>query len=126
MDGDGDGDYARGMLCAKARDWIAAQRHFEKCLQREAGHFQALNALGNLARLREQWDDAKHLYALALERRPDFAPALSNLGWCLAKEGDPDAGLPYLERAFELQPCDAGVVLNYAEWSARHRPHSRW
>ena len=48
---------------------------------------------------------------LALDRTPDYAPALVNVGSMYVNEGDPHAGIPYLERAVELGG-EQGAVWN--------------
>lgn len=61
-------------------------------------------ALGTIA------DDPEPWYRRALERDPDFVPAMRNLGEVLNRRGQSGAALPLLERARTLAPRDPSVL----------------
>lgn len=62
-------------------------------------------ALGTVA------DDPEPWYRRALDRDPDFVPAMRNLGEVLNRRGQSGAALPLLERARTLAPRDPSVLL---------------
>jgi Flp pilus assembly protein TadD len=51
---------------------------------------------------------------LALQRRPDYALALNNLGGLLLRRGDLDGAAPYLDRAARNDPGNGDAQQNYA------------
>lgn len=54
-------------------------------------------------------------YRAVLAQTPDDAVGLNLLGTALVQMGDPEAGLPYLERAARSQRNNAGVLGNLAQ-----------
>ena len=61
-----------------------------------------------------QFDKGVKAYQDVLEILPDFAPALNNLAWTLAKDlGKPKDALPHAKRAAELMPRNAQILDTY-------------
>lgn len=55
--------------------------------------------LGAAYRRLNRIEEGRRVLTAALERDPDYAPALTNMGSLYVNEGNPHAGIPYLERA---------------------------
>jgi tetratricopeptide (TPR) repeat protein len=72
------------------------------------------NNLGTAQRALQRLDDAALSYRRALELRPDFAEALSNLAAVLQEQGDLAAAEDCLRRALALQPAFAEAEYNLA------------
>lgn len=47
-----------------------------------------------------------------LDRNPNYAPTLVNIGSMFVNEGNPHEGIPYLERAIAADPKERGAVWN--------------
>jgi len=56
-------------------------------------------------------DQGLEVLRLALDRSPDYAPTLVNIGSMYVNEGNPAGGIPYLERAVEIGG-ERGAVWN--------------
>ena len=79
----------------------------------------ALNALGyTLTDMTERHDEAYDLISRAIAQAPDSPAILDSMGWVLYRLGRPGEGLPYIERAWEIQP-DAEIAAHLGEllWS---------
>lgn len=59
--------------------------------------------LGNSAMVRGEYQTAEGHFLEVIKLAPDFAPALNNLAWTMAKLNKPQA-LSYIERANKLRP----------------------
>ena len=58
--------------------------------------------LGAAFRKLNKHEEGISVLKAAIDRRPDYQPALVNLGSMYVNEGCPEKGIPYLERAVEL------------------------
>jgi tetratricopeptide (TPR) repeat protein len=62
-------------------------------------------------------DEAIQHFERALQLRPDYADALNNLGFALAKQGRWDEAIQHYERTLQLRPdyaeahCNLGIAL---------------
>ncbi len=84
--------------------------------------------LGNQYAQRGQMQAAAREYRLALERRPDYAPAHNNLAFALASmRHDLDVARTHADRALELEPENADFLLTLArvEVAAGRDPQGR-
>jgi tetratricopeptide (TPR) repeat protein len=63
-------------------------------------------AAGEALIARDEYDQAKSVYAHALSLAPDHPAALRQMGICLACTGGPAAGLRLMERAAQLEPSN--------------------
>lgn len=79
---------------------VAAQL-FRKAIELEDGPHIYSN-LGACLRRMNLHDEGKLVLEQALDRDPNYAPALVNLGSMFVNEGNPRGGIPYLERALEI------------------------
>jgi tetratricopeptide (TPR) repeat protein len=76
-------------------------RAFERCLELGENPLVMAN-LGAAYRRLNAHDEGIAVLTAALDRNPNYAPALVNLGSMFVNEGCPDRGIPYLERAVAL------------------------
>lgn len=84
--------------------------------------------LGNQYAQRGQMQAAAQEYRLALDRRPDYAPAHNNLAFALASmQRDLDEARVHAERALQLEPENAEFLLTLArvEVAAGRKPQAR-
>lgn len=58
--------------------------------------------LGACYRKMNLHDEGLHILKSALERKPDYAPTLVNIGSMFVNEGCPEKGIPYLEKAMRI------------------------
>ena len=92
--------YAGNLLFQTGRAAPAAVA-FEKCVALDQNALVLAN-LGAAYRKLNQHEKGLQVLKAALERNPDYQPALVNLGSMYVNEGCPELGIPYLERAVEL------------------------
>jgi tetratricopeptide (TPR) repeat protein len=80
----------------------------------------AYNALGyTLADRGMRLDEAKALIEKALELAPDDGQILDSMGWVLFRQGETDAAIAYLEKAWERLPdAEIGAHLGEVLWKA--------
>ena len=76
-----------------------AQRSYERALALDGRHVYSLIGLGTVARRNRQFAKAAGRYRSALLINPYEAYALGGLGACLARLGEPEEALFYLDRA---------------------------
>jgi tetratricopeptide (TPR) repeat protein len=74
---------------------------FQRCVDLDSNPLVLANQGAAKRRLNHHEEGIAVLKA-ALERAPDYEPALVNLGSMFVNEGTPEQGIPYLERACEL------------------------
>jgi tetratricopeptide (TPR) repeat protein len=74
---------------------------FQRCLELGENPLVMAN-LGAAYRRLNAHDEGIAVLKAALDRNPDYAPALVNLGSMFVNEGQPNDGIPYLERAVQL------------------------
>lgn len=98
-----------------AGDAAAAERGFQKLLERRPGLVPARTGLG-YARLRAgRLEPAAREFALALEERADYVPALVGAGGAALQAGDVETAFERYRRADELAPGDTRVRRRLAE-----------
>ena len=76
---------------------------FERALERRPGDATLQNAVAyHLALAGHNLDRAETLVRAALSAEPNNPDFLDTLGWIFCRRGQPEAGMPWLERAREL------------------------
>ena len=121
--------YLRGMRAFEAGDLEGMERDLGRIIERNPDNAMALNALGYTladqgpaARL----DEARELIERAHALDPDNPAILDSLGWVRYRQGDPEAALPWLERAYAAMP-DQEIAAHLAEvlWALGRREAAR-
>lgn len=74
---------------------------FQRCIDLDSNPLVMANQ-GAAKRRLNHHDEGIAVLRAALERVPDYEPALVNLGSMFVNEGTPELGIPHLERACEL------------------------
>ena len=95
--------YATYAMAIADQDLEAAIRSLAQACAIQPTSFEYQLALGNLQMSMQPSEAAKHYHA-ALALRPDDIEVLLRLGMAHDASGDPEKGLPYLERVTQLQP----------------------
>lgn len=88
---------------------------FTRCLELDDNQLVLANLGASYRRLNDQERGLMVLQA-AIDRDPDFEPALVNYGAMFVNEGCPERGIPALERACELGRA-RGQLEKGAEWN---------
>lgn len=109
--GEPDWHYLLGFLEYHEGALDRALARFDRVLELDNRHVQALIRRGQLHVQRGELDDADRDFAGALQRKPDSAAALGGRGRVALDRGEFQRAVEYLERALELAP-DA-TQLNY-------------
>jgi Flp pilus assembly protein TadD len=78
----------------------------------KASLWRSWNALGNLADLRHQPEEAAKLYAKALEINPNSAPIINNIGYSKLISGDPAHAIDLFHTALTLDPKSETIQNN--------------
>ena len=111
--------YGRGLLLVQAGRLDDALDDFGHLVALYPDDPTALNSLGyTLADQTDRFDEAYELISRALAQAPDNPAILDSMGWVLYRLGRPGEGLPYIERAWELEP-DPEIAAHLGEllWS---------
>ena len=103
-----------GVIAAQSEDYIGARKLLEKAVTCDPHFGDGWNALANIEKLHEHWEEAERLYQRALALNPGAAAVWSNLGLCLREAGRFDEAQTALQRALELAPNFAEALLNLA------------
>ena len=74
---------------------------FQRCVDLDVNPLVLAN-LGAAKRRLNHHEDGIAVLEAALDKQPDYEPALVNLGSMYVNEGCPEKGIPHLERAVEL------------------------
>jgi tetratricopeptide (TPR) repeat protein len=92
-----------------------AEIAFQRCLALEDNPMVLAN-LGAAFRKLNKHEAGLSVLEAAIDRNPDYQPALVNLGSMYVNEGNPQGGIPYLERAVELGRKTSNMERG-AEWN---------
>ncbi len=114
---DGDNIQAQchlGVILGRSGDYAGARRLLNRVVASDPHCSDAWNALANMEKMQEHWEEAEDLYRRALVLNPASAAVWSNLGLCLREAGKLDAAEAALRRAQALAPDFAGALLNLA------------
>lgn len=99
--------YQRAMRAFADGDLAAMEADLRHIIEQDPENANALNALGyTLADLdlEGRLEEARELIERAHALEPDNPAILDSLGWVHYRRGDPEAALPWLERAWSAMP----------------------
>ncbi|MDR5867669.1 tetratricopeptide repeat protein [Halomonas koreensis] len=121
--------YLRAMRAYQDGDLAGLEADLRAIIARDPDNANALNALGyTLADedIEGRLDEARELIERAHALAPDNPAILDSLGWVRYRQGDPEAALPWLERAWEAMP-DQEVAAHLIEvlWILGERERAR-
>lgn len=101
-----------GALLCELGKFEEAEVEFRQALKIDPNFIQAHINLGYVAGTLIRWDEAEASYRLVLGLNPDFGEAHRRLGDLLSRiRSRATEAIPFLERAIELNPEDAGSVV---------------
>lgn len=107
--------YERGLLNDDLGDTEAAIADLRLSLKLQPNTPQGLNALGYvLANHNRQLPEARRLVSRALKLEPNNPMLLDSMGWVEFRQGQFNAALGYLQRAYQLLP-DAEIAAHLGE-----------
>ncbi|TCO76252.1 tetratricopeptide repeat protein [Chromatocurvus halotolerans] len=107
--------YARSVVYERRDNIDAAVADLRSIIGREPANATALNALGyTLANRTDQLDEAHSLIREALALEPNEPAILDSMGWVLYRQGEYDAAIDYLTRAYAGFP-DPEVAAHLGE-----------
>lgn len=119
--------YTRAILFDQTSRPEDAQRDLRHILTYDPNNAPALNALGYImANHHQNLDEAEQLIRKALALMPDDPAIMDSMGWVLYRQGQPEAALPYLQRAMDAYP-DQEVAAHLGEvlWVLGEREQAR-
>ena len=89
-----------------AGDRILAGEHARRAADLDDSDPWAYMALGYLAFVKRETDEAAHLFQTATEFNPNFAAAHGYVGLALQHDGRSDEAISYLDKAIRMSPRD--------------------
>ena len=89
-----------------------AQQGYERYLERLGSLPVVRTNLAGIYLNQGRLEEAERLLTLALAEWPDYSEALSNRGYLAALRGQPEQGVPDLERALQASPALAPALTN--------------
>jgi Flp pilus assembly protein TadD len=101
-------------LAVQNKDLTLAEIHLRQAIRLnpdEAGYHEELGVLHNH---QSRFDEAASELEESLRLRPDHPRTVHLLGWVLFMSGDRARGRQLLERAFQLDDCDADILNDLA------------
>ncbi|SHL12430.1 tetratricopeptide repeat protein [Halomonas caseinilytica] len=121
--------YQRAMRAFRHGDIAAMERDLRILIEQDSENANALNALGyTLAdeNIDGRLDEARRLIERAHAIAPDNPAILDSMGWVRYRQGNPEAALPWLERAWASMP-DQEVAAHLIEvlWQLGHHDRAR-
>ncbi len=121
--------YQRAMRAFRHGDIAAMERDLRILIEQDSENANALNALGyTLAdeNIDGRLDEARRLIERAHAIAPDNPAILDSMGWVRYRQGNPEAALPWLERAWASMP-DQEVAAHLIEvlWQLGHHNRAR-
>jgi tetratricopeptide (TPR) repeat protein len=102
--------YRMGRLEADAHGDEAGEAHYARALDSDPRHAEAQKALEQLARARGDWERVAGLLVMREEVTPDRGLWLELANVYVDKLKNPQAALPYLEKAVKAAPDDPAVL----------------
>jgi adenylate cyclase len=113
-------DVLEGFRRGSADDQARAERLLRQVLGREDNHSMAHHALGLLRRTQNRPAEALIEFETAVKLDRNNANAISQIGRVLINMGQPEAAIPYIERAIRLNPYDTILAVYLARLGLCH------
>lgn len=102
----------RARRSLRDNDFDAARAAYEKVLELQPDHVDALCFLGTLHARIGSWSEAEALLGKALQLRPDSDQTLTDLGTVYRMSGRPDEALAHYQKAFAINPDNTALNMN--------------
>lgn len=104
---DADAHLQVGIILARLGDHATARSHFNRIIERQPGHAAALNNLGNLHMMEQQFEEAARLYSVAASTDPKDAEVWINLAQAQKGAKNMTAARQSFEQAKKVNPAVA-------------------
>ncbi len=91
-----------------------AERNYNRVLEKDSNHIQALQNLGNIARQQKQPRMTLQYFEKLVALRPDNANYYKQLSQVCDQLKLEDSAFNYIQTAYSLNPKDAGIVTSLA------------
>ena len=111
---------ADGWSSSVQQDQARAEQFLLESLERDANSSMAHFVMGVLRRTQNRLTEAKSELETAIAVDRNDPPAFQQLGQTLMLMGQPEAGIPHIERAIRLNPHDPSVATYYTSLGACH------
>lgn len=123
--------YLRAAVAERRNDLDEAEVQYRWVTRLDGDRPWSWLALGRFVERQRRWSDALVAYSHAVERGPSLAEAHLALGSCLARSGDMTAGIPSLQRAWDLGSADGAhltirALLTTGQRDAAQAALDRW
>jgi TolB-like protein/class 3 adenylate cyclase len=102
------------------QDKLRAERLLAEVFEREPNSSLLHQVLGALRRLQNRLTEARIEYEVAVALNPNNVTALRNLGLTLMGLGQPEAAIPYIEKALLLDPRGVNFNITYLNLGRCH------
>jgi adenylate cyclase len=102
------------------QDKLRAERLLAEVFEREPNISLLHQVLGALRRLQNRLTEARIEYEVAIALNPNNVTALRNLGLTLMGLGQPEAAIPYIEKALLLDPRGVNFNITYLNLGRCH------
>jgi TolB-like protein/Tfp pilus assembly protein PilF len=102
------------------QDKLRAERLLAEVFEREPNSSLLHQVLGALRRLQNRLTEARIEYEMAIAFNPNNVVALRNLGLTLMGLGQPEAAIPYIEKALLLDPQGVNYNITYLNLGRCH------
>ncbi|MDX1588036.1 MAG: tetratricopeptide repeat protein [Oleiphilaceae bacterium] len=119
--------YTRAMLHEQLGNLTPMEQDLRQILQEDPDNATALNALGYTLTLHtNRYEEARELIARAIELEPDNPAIMDSMGWVLYHQGDMEAALEWLNKAYETMP-DPEIAAHLGEvlWQLDRRDEAK-
>jgi TolB-like protein/class 3 adenylate cyclase/Tfp pilus assembly protein PilF len=109
-----------GLSCSVEQDQARAEQLIEEGLERDPNHAMAHYAKGLLRRVQNRLAEAQIEFEMVIALDRNHARAIFQLGQILRYLGQPEAAIPYYQKAIRLNPRDQNIGQLYHGWGASH------
>ena len=111
---------ALGWSSSQKQDLARAEQLLVEALERDINRSSAHHAMGIVRRNQVRLSEAKIEFETAIALDRNNAKAFFNLGQTMMWLGEPEAGIPSLEKAIRLNPHDQTLASHYATLGLCH------
>lgn len=102
---DSETHFLLGVTAYNRKDYNTAVNAYKEAIRLNANHFEAYNSMGNAYRDTKQYAEAEKSYRKAIELRPQFSFAYTNLALML-EANEPAKAIQVLQEGIKVFPGD--------------------
>jgi len=113
-------DIADGLSSSVAQDEARAEQLIREGLECDPNLSQVHHVIGQLRRVQGRWAESEAELETAIALDQNNARAIHQLGITLLIQGNPEAAIPYLEKAIRLDPRSPFIFVTYANLAGCH------